>query len=76
MGKTFKDKKVHKGQIQKALNEEERIKKEMLRKEAEEAKRWEDPKSISNNDVRKVEEEKQRRKEELRRKYEEEMNNL
>lgn len=77
MGKTFKDRKIHRGQIQKAINEEENRKKELIQKETEEQKRWHDPKSISNSDLRKQkEQEKLKRKEELKRKYEEEHNNM
>ena len=77
MGKTFKDKKLHRGQIQKAINEEERKKKEAIRQEELEAAKWDDPKSIRNSDIREQKErEKLLRKQELKRKYQEEYDSM
>jgi hypothetical protein len=67
--------KVHQGQIQKKINEEEAKKKEMMEKEELENKNWSDPsKGPTLHELKmKKEEERKKKKEELQELYEKEM---
>ncbi|ORD94341.1 hypothetical protein ECANGB1_866 [Enterospora canceri] len=77
MSKTFKDKKITRGQIQKKINEENRKEAEKIEAELREAERWYDPKRVTKCDIRKVRDiDTVKKKEILRKKYEEEYNNM
>lgn len=77
MGKTFKDKKVHQGQIQKQINAEERERKRLLEEEAREAAKWVDYKKPTKIELKKIkDEEKRKHKLKLQEIYEQEMREL
>lgn len=74
MSKTY-TRKVHKGEIQKMKNAEEKAKQEELEKEHLEAQSWSDGTKISVTEIRKQKElEKIEHKKKLQELYEKEMN--
>ena len=76
MSKTYKDRKLHQGEIQKRINEEKKREQKIKEEEARQAATWYDPKRITKCDLNKEKaKEDALKKERLRKLYEEEFNN-
>jgi len=75
MSKTY-TRKVHKGEVQKKINAEEKKRQEAINDEQEEAARWADvtSKSVRAEEKKIKEETKKEHKEKLKKLYDEEMN--
>ncbi|KAL6122159.1 hypothetical protein NUSPORA_00824 [Nucleospora cyclopteri] len=77
MGKTYKDKKITQGMLQKIKNEEEKKIKKLAELEAIEAAKWHDPKKLNRIDIkREKEKERKRKKEENKLLYEKELEEI
>lgn len=77
MSHTF-TRKVHRGEIQKQINEEDRKKQESIQQELLEEQKWSDgPKVVTKHEQKTIkEEEKQKKKEHLKELYEKEMEGI